>query len=188
MKNYTFLLVILLLAASCSSLQVVSDSDPSVDFTQYKTLEFYGWAENSDVILNPFDKSRIEQAFANEFAKRGISVVKEGGDMIVSLYIVSEEKTKTTAHTHHYGGGWGGYYGYGPGYGWGMGHSTTTYTDTQYTVGTLIISVFDPNREELIWESVGMGTVQENTRSQERVINYAVAKIMQPYPVKPSRK
>jgi hypothetical protein len=94
MKNYTFLLVILLLAASCSSLQVVSDSDPSVDFTQYKTLEFYGWAENSDVILNQFDKSRIEQAFANEFAKRGISVVKEGGDMIVSLYIVSEEKTK----------------------------------------------------------------------------------------------
>jgi hypothetical protein len=189
MRNLFFISTIVLASISCSSLKVVSDSDATVDFTKYKTLQFYGWAKNSDEILNDLDKARIEKAFANEFARRNISVVKKGGDIIVSLYIVTEQKTQKIAHTYHYGGGgWGGYYGYGPGYGWGMGYSTTNISETEYTLGTLIVSVFDPETEQLIWESIGQGTIQENTRSVERVINYSVAKIMRPYPVKPPKK
>ena len=62
--------------------------------------------------------------------------------MIVTLYIVTEDKTQITANTTGTGG-YGGYYGYGPGYGWGGGHSTTTYSEYDYTVGTLVIAVYD---------------------------------------------
>lgn len=188
MKNMFFISLLVLVSISCSSLKVATDYDKTVDFTQYKSLEFYGWSENSDALLNEFDKRRIEKAFAEEFSTRDIDIVESGGDMVVSLFIVTEQKTETTANTYNSGGGYGGYYGYGPGYGWGMGYSTTTISEHEYTVGTLIISIFDAKKEALIWESIGKGTIEQHPRSADRAINYYVAQVMREYPVKPEKK
>lgn len=175
--------------SSCSSIKVTSDYDKTVDFTQYKTLEYYGWAEESDKILNDLDKQRIEQAFGDEFARRGFTLVESGGDLIVTLFIVVEQKTEQTAHTSNVGGGYGGYYGgyygYGPGWGWGGGYSTTTISEYDYLVGTLVCDVFDKSSEKLIWEGIGSGTVDDNPKSRDKNIPKSVAKIMSNYPVKP---
>jgi hypothetical protein len=187
--NKVFLLFfVALLLESCDSYKVVSDYDKSVDFNQYKSLTYYGWTENSDEILNRFDKERIEKAFGAEFTKRGVEIVEEGGDMVVSLYIVTEQKTQKSASTTHMGTGYGGYgryYGYGPGWGWGGGYSTTTVHEYDYTVGTLVVSVYDAQKEQLIWEGVGKGTVDENPNTRDKNIPRAVAKIMSKYPMKP---
>jgi len=189
MKRLSFVFLAALVLASCSSLKVTTDLDKTVDFSEYKSLEYWGWAEDSDKILNRFDKERIESAFGDEFKKRGIDVVEKGqGDMIVTLFIVTEEKTQKSATTTSMGGrygGYGGYYGYGPGYGWGGGHSTTQIHEYDYTVGTLIISIYDAKKEELIWESIGVGTVDDNPQSREENVGKAVAKIMKEYPVPP---
>ena len=42
--------------SACSGIKVISDADPTVDWSQYSTLEYYGWAEESDQILTRFDK------------------------------------------------------------------------------------------------------------------------------------
>jgi hypothetical protein len=187
MKKLFFVLLTGLLLTACSGLKVYTDLDPTVDFSEFKTLEYWGWAEDSDKILNRFDKERIESAFGNEFKKRGIDVVEKGqGDMIVSLYIVTEEKTDVSATTSHMGTGWGGYYGYGPGYGWGGGHSTTQYHEYDYTVGTLVVSVYDAENKQLIWESLGQGTVDDDPKNREENVGRAVAKIMKDYPVPPA--
>ncbi len=189
-----FLLGILgvLLLSSCATTKVKTDYDKSVDFSKYKTFEYYGWAENSDQILNDFDKKRIETAFNKEFKARGINYVKSGGDLIVTLYIVTQKKTETTATTMSTGVsyGYGGYYGYGPRYGWGtgMGHSTTTYNQYDYTVGTLVIDVFDAKEKRLIWESIGEKTIEENPQNRDESIPKSVKAIMQPYPVAPIKK
>ena len=178
----------LLLINACSGMKVVSDVDPTIDWSQYSSLEYYGWAEESDKILTRFDKERIENAFANEFKKRGFEIVEDGGDMIVTLFIVVEQKTTTTAHTTSMGGGYGGYggyYGYGPGYGWGGGHSTTTIQDYNYAEGTLICDVFDAKNKKLIWEGIGTKTVDENPAKREKNIPPAIAKIMAKFPVQP---
>lgn len=192
MKVYFKLLAIALLTYSCgSSIDVVSDMDKTYDFASIKTAEYYGWAENSDQILSKFDKERIEKAFGEEFKKRNISLAQQGqGDVIVSLYIVTEDKTQTTATTTTTGmgygyGGYGGYYGYGPGYGWGGGYSTTDINTYNYTVGTLLVSVFDAKKKELIWQSAGSGTIDENPEHREKNIPIAVKYIMAKYPVKP---
>lgn len=185
MKNLFIALLAGVLLSSCSSISVVSDLDKTVDFTQFKDFEYYGWAENSDQILNRFDKERIEEAFGKEFNSRNLTIVEKGqGDIIVSLYIVTQQKTQTTATTSSMGG-YGGYYGYGPGYGWGGGHSTTTFNDYDYTEGTLIVSVYDAEKKQLIWESVGKGTINENPQKREANIGKAVAQIMKEYPVDP---
>jgi len=189
MKKIAFVFLAGLILSSCSSLKVTTDLDRTVNFADYKSLEYWGWADDSDKILNRFDKERIETAFGNEFKKRGIDVVEKGqGDMIVSLFIVTEQKTQTTATTTSMGGGYGGYggyYGHGPGYGWGGGHSTTTFDDYDYTVGTLVISVYDAEKKQLIWEAVGVGTVDEDPKNREENVAKAVAKIMKDYPVQP---
>lgn len=184
MKNLFFGIIALLLLGSCSSVKVVTDYDKSVDFSQYKTYEYYGWAEESDRILNRFDRERIEQSLGEEFKKRGLEYVEENGDMIVALYIVVEQKTQKTANTTHHGG-YGGYYGYGPGYGWGSTYSTTTVSEYDYNVGTLVVSVFDTKEQKLIWEGVGTKTVDDNPQTREKSIPKTAAKIMYEYPVKP---
>ena len=189
MRNTFVYIIANILIASCSSVKFNADYDGDVDFSKFKTLSYYGWQEESDKILNRFDKERIEQAFADEFKKRGVSVVEKNGDIIVSLYIVVDQKTGTTAYTNHYGaGGPYGYYGgfgYGAGWGWGMGYSSTSYQEYDYKVGTLVCDVFDYDTKKLIWQGVVSGEIDENPKSRERNIPRVVKELMKRYPVDP---
>jgi hypothetical protein len=195
MKSLTFSLAILAAFAfsSCSSTKITSDKDESVDFTKYNTFQYYGWAEESNKLLTPFDQERIETAFGDEFEKRGFKYEKETGGLIITLFIVTEEKTKTTATTTGMGGGYGygGYHGYGPSYGWGgtgMSSSHTTYDEYDYVVGTLIIDVYDAKEKKLVWESVAKGTIKDNPKGREQRIVKTVARMMQSYPVPAPKK
>ena len=177
------------LVFGCSSIKVISDYDDTIDFTQYKTYEYFGWSEESDKVMNRFDRERIEKAFGEEFAARGMKYVEKGGDLIVTLFIVVEEKTQKSAYTTGFGGGYGGYYGgyygYGPGYGWGSSYSTTHVSEYDYKVGTLICDVHDVQNKKLIWEGIGTKTIVENPEKREKTIPYAVKLMMSKYPVKP---
>ncbi|MCD4735763.1 MAG: DUF4136 domain-containing protein, partial [Bacteroidales bacterium] len=124
-------------------------------------------------------------AFADEFYKRGLSLVKSDGDLVVTLFIVVEQKTQTTATTSQMGGYYGSYYGYGPGWGWGPSYATTTVSSYDYNVGALVCDVFDKKEERLIWEGIGKKTVDENPNTRDRNIPRAVAAIMKRYPVPP---
>ncbi len=187
MKKYsaiTFMtMMILLLVSSCSSLKVNSDFDKTADFSQYKTYSFYGWAEESDKILNQFDKDRIEKAFGSEFTKRGLTHSESDGDLVVTLYIVTEQKQQTTATTTGMGGGYGGYYGHGPGYGWGGGMSTTSYNTYDYTVGTLVIDIYDVKEKKLVFESIGSDSINEDPKKREKTTPITVSAIMKPFPI-----
>lgn len=198
MKNYLLnLLVLMIVLSSCgSSIKVSSQHDKNVDFTQYKTYSYLGWSNNSDQLMNDFDKRRVEAAFAHEFEIRGMKYVAAGGDVEISLFLVTEQKTATTAYTNHYGvggpvgygyGGYGGYY-YGSPWGWGGGYSSTTYQEYDYTVGTLVCDVFDSQEKKLIWQSVGSGTVDDDSSSRDKGIPKAVAKMMSLYPVQAIKK
>lgn len=186
LKMFVFVFAGILLA-SCSSIRVTSDSDSSVDFSQFETYEYFGWAKESDKRLNDLDKKRLEQAFGKELAKRGLKYVESGGDLVISLFILVDEKTETQATTTYSGGGgyYGGYYGRGPGWGWGTGYSSTNISEYDYKEGTLVIDVFDADEKRLIWEGTGIGTIKEDPAHREKNIPKAVAKIMEKYPVQP---
>jgi hypothetical protein len=185
-KNVLVILMAAFVLGGCSSIKVVSDFDPTVDFTQYKTFEYYGWLEDSDKRINDLDKRRIESAFGAEFEARGLEFVEDGGDLVVGLFITAQQKTQTTAHTTSMGGGYGGYYGYGPGWGWGGGgHSTTTYSEYDYVEGTLVCDIYDKAKEKLVWEGIGTGTIDQDPKNRDESIPIAVKKIMAEYPVEP---
>jgi len=188
------LLIATITFTSCSTTKYTVDKDDSVDFTKFKSFKFYGWAEESNKLLSPFDQERIEKAFGAELDKRGLEHDQANGDLIITLHIVTEQKTRTTANTTTTGmgtgyGGYGGYNGYGPSYGWGGGMSTshTTYSEYDYVVGTLIVDIFDAKGEKLIWESVAKGEISENNKNREARIISTVSKMMITYPVKPTQ-
>jgi hypothetical protein len=182
LKSYLLVLAVTLLS-SCSSVKVVADMDKTVDFSQYKTYNFLGWQGNSDKILNEFDKKRIRDAFISEFEARGMKAVSENGDMAVTLFVVVDQKTSTTAYTNYYGGGYGGYNRYRGG--WGMGHATTTYSESDYLEGTLVMDVFDGASKDQVWQGVATSTLTENPDKREKAIPSKISALMKKFPVEP---
>ena len=181
-------LLAMLALSSCSSLKITSDYDKEADFSKYKDFYYLGWAEESGELLNDIEKDRIEKAFGEEFKNRGIVFVDESeADAAVSLYIVVDQKTSTTAYTNHHGGygyGYGGGMAY-PGWGWGGGMSTTTYNEYDYYVGTLVVDVYDVESKSLVWQGVASATISQNPQKRESNIPRTAKAIMAKYPVDP---
>ncbi len=191
MKRNTSILLLaaftILFFSHCSNkLTITSDYDKDTDFTPYKTYSFYGWAKNSDQIINQINKDRIESAVAAEMEKRGYTYIESGGDLTVSLFIQLDQQKGVTAYTDHYSMSPYGYR-YGPGWGWGYGYSTTRYQEYDYVVGTLVIDIFDHQQKKLIWQGVGSQTVDEKPDNREYGIQRAVRGIMSKYPIKPGK-
>jgi hypothetical protein len=177
----SFLLVLSMIIGSCSPVTVITDMDQEVDFTRYKTYHFLGWQDDSDRILSDFDKKRIHDAFVSEFKARGMELVEEGGDMAVSLFLVVEQKTSTTAYTDYYGSHYGFYHRY-PG-GWGYGYANTTYSENDYLEGTLVVDAFDSETNNQVWQGIVRSTVNENPQTRDKTIPKKIATLMKKFPV-----
>jgi len=167
--------------------QVRSDFDKDVDFTKYKMYSFAGWQKDSDQLMNDLDNNRILEAFKSEFDAREMTLVDNDADVKITLYVVLEDKTSVTAYTHYngtmgYRGGWG--YGMG---GVGMASSTTSYNEEEYTVGTLVVDMYEEDGKSLLWEGILTKTIKSNPKKREKSIPKNIAQVMKGYPVKPEK-
>ena len=99
-----FVFVITLLTSVQFFAQVHSDYDKTVDFTKFKTITFLGWQDDSDQLVNDLDKNRLLESLGMEFEMRNLTFVDQGGDLAVTLYLVIDQKTSTTAYTNYNGG------------------------------------------------------------------------------------
>lgn len=182
MKTYfrIFALMMLVTVVSCAPVKVMTDFDRSIDFSGYQTYSFLGWQDDSDKLLNGFDKKRIRDAFKDEMESRNLRYVEEGGDMDISLFIVLDQKTSVSAYTDYHSRGHYGYNRYNP---WGMGHSRTTYSETDYMEGTLVMDVFDSGTKDQIWQAVATSVVSEYPSRRDREIPRKVNALMSEFPV-----
>jgi len=179
------MLVALIIAGQVNAQKITVDLDKEADFTNYKTLTFLGWQENSDRLMNDLDKDRMRKAFISEFNSRGFTKSDDGNaDIAITLYLVLERRTSTTAYTNYYGGGGYGRYHRG-GWGWGNGYASTSYSESDYIKGTLVMDVYDNSTNKLIWQAAASGTVKENPKKREKSIPKTVSKIMKKFPVQP---
>ena len=184
-KFLSFTLCMLLITSYSIAQKVNTDYDKKADFTAYTSVSFIGWQDDNGQALNDFDKKRFTDAFKDEFEKRKLTLVESGGDMVFALFVVAEQKTSTTAYTNYYGGGAGRGYRRGGRGGWGGGHSTTSYSESDYLQGTLVVDVFDGESKEQIWQAVATKTVNEKPEKREKSIPKGVKKIMKKFPIDP---
>jgi hypothetical protein len=73
-------------------------------------------------------------------------------------------------------GGWG-YYGWG-----GMGMASSTTRVTTYTVGTLVLDMFDTKTKRAIWRGTASGTVSEKPEQNTANIEAALNKMFTNFP------
>lgn len=185
-----FVIALSIIVSSSAFSQVTADFDKSTDFSVHKVFGFAGWQDSTDQVLNDIDKKRMLDAIDAEFKARGLQFASENFDAVMTLYLVMNKKTSTTAYTNYTGGvglGMGGY-GWGAGVGGaGLGSSTTTYSEDDYTVGTLVIDIYDLKTKKLIWQGTSQSTITENAAKRDKTIPKKIKKLMAKYPVEPKK-
>ena len=191
MKKLISMFVLALLLTSCgSSLEILYDYDKSVDFNRLKTFSFYPWDYQHGFQLNDYDRQTILMAIQSGMEEKGYKYQKDGGDVVISIFVTLEGKTSYTAYTDHYGG-WAGYgggwgysgFGYGYGMGYGVGYGSTTVTQRNYAQGTLIIDAFSVADKKLIWQGIGSDEVEQDLDARDRKLPKKVEQIMDRFPV-----
>ncbi len=188
MRNAVILAVglTLVLLAGCSSLQVSTDYDPGVDFSQYKTFGWPGGERPPDDALarNPLVAKRIEASIARALEAKGFTMLEDGmPDIVIITHAGVQEKMQVTNYSTGYYGGYGGYGGYGMRDPWGYGGGTRTDV-SYYDEATRVIDFIDTETKELAWR--GMGTkILGNTSDPEKVqanVDKVVDKMLAGFP------
>ena len=174
----------LILAAGtsgCSSSNIRSDYDPTADFSQYSTFNFFDDAGPESTNYQSFFSKYMVAAITREMQSRGYTLSNDP-DLLVNFNAILREKTdvRTTPAPSY-----GGYYGYRGGFydPWmGYGYAQETHV-SQYTEGTFNIDLVDARKKKLVWEAVGTGRVSESALEELEVrVNEGVAKYFAKYP------
>jgi hypothetical protein len=159
-RCFVVLLIVVFAAGCASKPKLRSAYDDSVDFSQYKTYNFYSdvgpEAEGYQGLFTQYMISAINI----EMQSRGYTL-SDAPDLMVNFNANMQDKTKVTTSPSMSGG----YYGYRGGHygGWGgYGYGTDTHV-SQYTEGTFNIDLVDPERKQLVWEAVSVGKINDDT-------------------------
>ena len=177
------LLIIVAGTSGCASDNIRSDYDPSADFSQYKTYNFFADAGPEQTNYQSFFSQYMVAAISREMDSRGY-VRSNDPDLLVNFNAMLQEKTKvTTTPSPSYGAG--GYYGYRGGFydpwgGYGYGEQTHV---SQYTEGTFNIDLVDAREKKLVWEAVGTGKISQKLLDElEERVHAGVPKFFAKYP------
>jgi hypothetical protein len=167
-----------LLASCASGPDIRSDYDHTVDFSQFKTYNFFSPMGIENPNYSSVLGSVFRDAIGQEMESRGY-VQSDTPDLMINVSGRLKDKTKVTTTSDPYMHG--GYYGYRRGYygAWGgYGYGTTTHV-SQYTEGTVNVDLVDRLEKRMVWEGVAVGRVKENnTPEQTRTNIYAGIKEM----------
>jgi hypothetical protein len=176
------ILGVIAMATGCgSSGKLRSDYDPTADFSQYETYNFFSDAGPEDTNYQSFFSKYMVAAISREMEKRGYTKSNDP-DLLVNFNAILQDKTDVRTVPSTMGMGYYGYRGgfYDP---WmGYGYATETHV-SQYTEGTFNIDLVDARRKKLVWEAVGVGRISEKDLEQlEERVNEGVPKFFEAYP------
>lgn len=165
----------LFLAGISFAQQVNTDYDRAANFSQYKT---YSWEKIKT--RDALDVDRIKSAVNSTLQAKGWTQVDSGGDVsIVAMEMMHDEQTLNTFYDG-FGGGWG-WRGFGD-----FGNATTT-TQT-YTVGTLVIDLFDTKSKKLLWRGTASDALSNNSGKNIKKLDKGVEKMFRHFPPQTSSK
>jgi Domain of unknown function (DUF4136) len=172
----------LTLAACASSPIVYNDYDPAAQFGNYRT---YSWSEKAEQ-APPLVARRIVDAVDAQLRTKGWTSVPSGGDVVLAAHVASrQEYDLDTFYSDPFWGGWG-WYGGGWGgwghHGWGVGAGWDTTRVRSYTVGTLVLDMFDAKTQQAIWRGTAEGSVPRDPKKLTEKIHVGVTKMFADFP------
>ena len=172
----------LLAAGGCAGPKVITDFDPSAEFSAFLTFAFTGLTDRDQggVLDNSLLRKRIEEIVGQQLTAKGLRQVgvEDRSDLLVHFWVGVKDKQRvesTGMTTGPYGGRYGGagYYGGG----------VTTY---EYEEGTLIVDLAESSKEELVWRATIVAILRGSPEENLELVNKGVAKAFEAYP--PAKK
>ena len=151
------------------------DYDKAANFGAIKTFSLKlanSWG-------NQLSEKRVTDEITQSLTEKGWTVAPEGqADAQVVLHGATQ--TKRSLNTFYSGMGMGGY-GYR---GWGGmgGTGTATTTESEYTVGTLVVDIFDKTGETLLWRGVAQDELSDKTDKNIKKLGKATDKLFKDFP------
>jgi|SRR5579884_2663976 len=151
---------------------VTTDYDHHANFERYRT---YSWADVK--VQDPLWVDRIKDAVNRELSAKGWMMVPSGGDAsIVAIGTTMNQQTLETFY-NNMGGGWF----------WGGFADATTTTET-YTVGTLVVDIYDSHTKKLLWRGSASETLSGKPSSNEKKLDKSAQKLFEHFPPKSDHK
>ena len=156
----------LLLATASFAQQVKTDYDHKADFSQYKT---YSWEKvhTSDALW----VDRIKGAVNAALTAKGWTPVESGASVAILAMEMAQNHPTLNTYYDRMGGGWR----------WG-GFGDVTTTVTNYTVGTLVVDLFDANSKKLIWRGSSSETLSNKPDKNIKTLDKDVQKMFAHFP------
>ena len=179
----TGLLLLVVLSACSSGLKVRSDIDPSANFSQYRTYNFFEPMGIESGYNSPIFGEHFRASIGGEMSRRGYRVA-DTPDLLINVTIRSDDKVRIRSYTSPYVSG--GYYGRpGGAYGGsaiGVGVSTGG-RKTMTTEASVFIDFVDFKQQRVVWQGVAVVDVNDKVALQLRdAIFTAVDRVMAEYP------
>lgn len=171
--------------AACSGISTTYDYSPDFSFGQAQTWDWMPRPpirRGSTRAESQFIDERLRAAIELTMEEKGFVRDESDPDLRVGFHLALDEEVSYQTMNNYYGSAWGyGMYRYPYG---GPGMVTTTTTQRRYTVGTLIIDIFDTGEQELVWRGTGEGEVHRARDPQERQrrADEAVWEVMRYFP------
>ena len=181
---FALLIITAIALAACSStLQVRSDSDPSADFSQYQSYNFFDPMGIEGGYNSPVFGEHFRAAISREMGQRRYRKT-DAPDLLVNVTIRADDRVKMTSYTAPYMSGayynrpGGAYYGSSLGVGVSVSQRATKVTEA-----SVFIDLVDPEKQRVVWQGVAVLDVTDKVAQQLRDATYtAVNEVFKQYP------
>lgn len=160
----------LTVSACASTPKVQTDADSRAPFASYRT---YTWLQTPKQ-GSPLMQQRIVASIDAKLGALGWTrVLAPGADVALVANVVTQKEH--SVDTFYAGPGWGAG-------GWRRPTSVDVRT---YTVGTLIVDMFDARTKQAIWRGTAAGTIPKSQEKISAGLQAGVDKMFADFPVKP---
>jgi hypothetical protein len=176
----------MLALTACASVDVRTATSPDANLSALRTFNVmpnpeppprFAPSTNDPMLVNSISNRALRTDLVKGFENRGYALA-DNPDFAVAYYASTQQKLDVTYWDYgypFYPGWWGG----GPG--WGPYDSTVT----QYTEGTVIVDVINPQTKELLWRGTGVATVSNDEAKYEQDLWKTVTAILEKFPSAP---
>ena len=169
-----------LVGAGAFAQDVKVDFDKAADFTKYKTFAIkLGTSWN-----NPLGEKRVLAEIQQGLTEKGWTHTTDDAkaDAVVVLHGATEKQKSLNTF---YSGGYGGYGWRG---GWGGGMSSSTTTVDEYTVGTLVVDIFDAKTKALVYRGTASDEISNKPEKNAKKLAKASDKLFKDFPPGSAKK
>ena len=183
-RLYFLLIVMSVVLTSCASgLTVRSDIDPTADFSQYKTYNFFEPMGIEGGYNSPIFGEHYRSAIGSEMARRRYQK-SDKPDLLINVTIRSDDKVRMRSHTSpymtggYYGRPGGAYAGSAVGVGISAGRSAQVTTEA-----SVFIDFVDFEQHKVVWQGVMVIDVNDKVAQHLRDAIYtSVDEVLKQYP------